>query len=53
MKNGSLPQPKLVILGAGHVSQYVNKLASMLDFYTIVIDERKEFACKELFPRSK
>ena len=47
-----LPQPKLVILGAGHVSQYVNKLASMLDFYTIVIDERKEFACKELFPEA-
>lgn len=47
-----LPQPKLVILGAGHVSQYVSKLASMLDFYTIVIDERKEFACKELFPEA-
>lgn len=47
-----MPQPKLVILGAGHVSQYVNKLASMLDFYTIVIDERKEFACKELFPEA-
>ena len=46
-----LPQPKLVILGAGHVSQYVSKLASMLDFYTIVIDERKEFACKELFQK--
>ena len=24
----------------------------MLDFYTIVIDERKEFACKELFPEA-
>ena len=43
-----LPQPKLVILGAGHVSQYVSKLASMLDFYTIVIDERNseyKYAC--------
>ena len=44
------PQPKLVILGAGHISRYVNQLAKMLDFYTIVIDNREEFANQGYFP---
>ncbi len=43
-------QPKLVLLGAGHVSQYVAKMAHILDFYTIVVDSREEFANKECFP---
>lgn len=43
-------QPKLVLLGAGHVSQYVAKMAHILDFYTIVVDSRKEFANKDCFP---
>ena len=44
-----MPQPKLVLLGAGHVSQYVEKTAHLLDFYTIVIDNREEFANKNIF----
>ena len=44
------PQPKLVILGCGHVSQYLAKMASILELYTIVIDNRKEFANKKYFP---
>ena len=43
-------QPKLVILGCGHVSQYLAKMASILELYTIVIDNRKEFANVEHFP---
>lgn len=43
-------QPKLVILGCGHVSQYLAKIASILELYTIVIDNRKEFANREYFP---
>ena len=43
-------QPKLVILGCGHVSQYLAKMASILELYTIVIDNRKEFANREHFP---
>ena len=43
-------QPKLVILGCGHVSQYLAKMASILELYTIVIDNRKEFANRECFP---
>lgn len=47
-----MPQPKLVLLGAGHVSQYVEKIAKILDFYTIVIDNREEFANKEIFSQA-
>ena len=44
------PQPKLVILGCGHVSQYLAKMASILELYTIVIDNREEFANAKYFP---
>lgn len=43
-------QPQLVILGAGHVAVEVAKLARFLDFYTIVIDDRPEFANETRFP---
>lgn len=43
-------QPKLVILGCGHVSQYLARMASILELYTIVIDNRKEFANRDYFP---
>lgn len=44
------PQPKLVILGCGHVSQDLAKMASILELYTIVIDNRVEFANAHFFP---
>lgn len=43
------PASQMVILGAGHVSQYLCKMAKLLDFYTIVVDDRKEFANEILF----
>lgn len=46
-------QPKLVILGCGHVSQYLAKMASILELYTIVIDNRKEFAESGMFSDRK
>ena len=42
-------QPKLVILGCGHVSQYLAKMASILELYTIVIDNRKELRIGNVF----
>lgn len=48
-KEWFLPATRLVILGAGHVSQYLCKMAKLLDFYTIVVDDREEFANKTLF----
>ena len=40
-------QPKLVIFGAGHVAIQLLRIAKFLDFYTIMIDDREEFADPE------
>ena len=53
--NGVLVEPLkvsavLYIFGAGHVSQYIAKVAGMVDFSVKVIDDRVEFANKERFP---
>jgi xanthine dehydrogenase accessory factor len=40
----------LYIFGAGHVSQYIAKIAQMADFSVTIIDDRVEFANKERFP---
>jgi xanthine dehydrogenase accessory factor len=42
----------LYIYGAGHLSQFISKLAKMMDFNVIVIDDRKEFANRERFPEA-
>ena len=40
----------LYIFGAGHVSQFLSKVAKMVDFRVVVIDDRQEFANRERFP---
>ena len=40
-------QPKLVMLRAGHVAIQLLRIAKFLDFYTIMIDDREEFADPE------
>jgi xanthine dehydrogenase accessory factor len=40
------------LFGAGHVSRPVAELASLVDFQTVVIDDRDEFANAERFPRA-
>jgi xanthine dehydrogenase accessory factor len=40
----------LYLFGAGHVSQYVAKIAKIADFDTTIIDDRKEVANRERFP---
>jgi xanthine dehydrogenase accessory factor len=42
--------PVLVIAGAGHISQEMAKLAHLLDFRVIVIDNRADFANEHRFP---
>ncbi|MCS7280966.1 MAG: XdhC family protein [Desulfobacterota bacterium] len=41
---------QLYVFGAGHVSKYLVKIASLVDFSVIVIDDSGEFAKKENFP---
>ena len=45
-----IPRDRLIILGCGHVSQALCKLASMLDFEIVVVDDRPSFANSQLFP---
>lgn len=41
---------RLILLGAGHVSQAVAELAAKLDFAVTVVDDRPAFANRERFP---
>ena len=43
---------KLLIVGGGHVGHELYKIAKTQRFYTVVFDERKEFANRERFPRA-
>lgn len=45
-----IPQPRLVIAGAGHVGRAVAHLGNFLNFEVTVIDDRPEFASRENFP---
>jgi xanthine dehydrogenase accessory factor len=42
----------LILIGAGHVSQSMAKLAKMLGFSVVVVDDRPEYATKERFPEA-
>jgi xanthine dehydrogenase accessory factor len=47
-----LPQPTLYIFGAGHISRSISKIAKMIGFRVVVIDDRAEFANPERFPEA-
>ncbi|MDU4861100.1 MAG: XdhC/CoxI family protein [Terrisporobacter othiniensis] len=38
------PKPKLLIIGGGHIGLALFKTAKNLDFYTVIVDDREEFA---------
>ncbi len=38
------------IFGAGHVSQALARLTQLTDFYTVVLDDREEYANSDRFP---
>ncbi|MGA7826977.1 MAG: XdhC family aldehyde oxidoreductase maturation factor [Geobacteraceae bacterium] len=40
------------LFGAGHVSRPVAELASLVDFRTVVLDDRNDFANSERFPKA-
>jgi len=43
------PRLKLLIIGAGHIGVELLKLAKILDFYTVIFDDRSEFANENRF----
>jgi len=48
-----IPNPTLVVVGAGHVGQAVAHLASWLDFRIVVSDDRPEFCNSETIPNAE
>lgn len=45
-----VPQPRLLIAGAGHVGRALSHLGKLLDFEVIVWDERSDYANNENLP---
>jgi xanthine dehydrogenase accessory factor len=48
----SLPQPTLIIIGAGHISIPLSQLARVLGYHVTVIDARETFATPERLPEA-
>jgi xanthine dehydrogenase accessory factor len=46
----ALPQPTLIVVGAGHVAVPIAQVGKLLDFEVVVIDDRAAFATAERFP---
>jgi xanthine dehydrogenase accessory factor len=44
------PEPRLVICGAGHVGAQLARLACMVGYRTVLIDDRADFVTRESFP---
>jgi len=45
-----VPQPRVFIFGAGHISKSLSKVAAMAGFEPVVIDNREQYANRERFP---
>ena len=47
------PPLSLIIVGAVHITQYLSKMAKLLDFDVTIVDPREAFASVERFPDDK
>lgn len=47
-----IPQPRVVIFGAGHISKSLCHLAAMAGFRVAVVDNREQYANKDRFPEA-
>ncbi|WP_338666550.1 XdhC family protein [Pseudodesulfovibrio methanolicus] len=47
-----IPPASLYIFGAGHVSRFTARVAAMVGFRTVVLDDREEYANRERFPEA-
>jgi xanthine dehydrogenase accessory factor len=47
-----IPQPRLFVFGAGHISKSISKFATMAGFATVIVDNRDAFANRERFPEA-
>jgi xanthine dehydrogenase accessory factor len=44
------PEPRLIICGAGHVGAALARLACMIGYRTVLVDDRADFVTRERFP---
>lgn len=44
------PEPRLIVCGAGHVGASLVRLARMVGYSAILIDDRRDFVTRECFP---
>lgn len=44
-----IPKPKLIIFGAGHISQNIIKITDSMNFRRIIIEDREEYKSYETF----
>ncbi|MDR2771160.1 MAG: XdhC family protein [Clostridiales Family XIII bacterium] len=47
------PRPRLLILGGGHIALALSAMGAMIDFDTVVFDDRPIFANRERFPQAR
>lgn len=47
-----IPPVPLYIFGAGHVSRFTARVAAMVGFRTVVLDDRAEYANRDRFPEA-
>jgi xanthine dehydrogenase accessory factor len=46
------PSPRIVLYGAGHVGERVAAIAGEIGLSTVVVDDRKDFAMRDRFPKA-
>ena len=47
-----VPQPRVFVFGAGHISKSISKIASLAGFATVIVDNREAFASRDRFPEA-
>jgi len=47
-----VPQPRLYVFGAGHISKSISKIATLAGFAAVIVDNREAFANRERFPEA-
>src|SRR5580658_9403055 len=47
-----VPQPRLYVFGAGHISKSISKIGTLAGFATVIVDNREAFANSERFPEA-
>ena len=52
-KRRFVPRERLILLGGGHVSHALSRLAATLDFAVTVVDDRPMFVSRERFPEAE